>query len=39
MPGYTTTYRYTIERHPKDEEAAIYWVRLLLNNVIVLKCI
>ncbi|CAD6208294.1 GSCOCG00003303001-RA-CDS [Cotesia congregata] len=26
MPGYTTTYRYTIERQPKEEESAVYWV-------------
>ncbi|KAH0567490.1 hypothetical protein KQX54_010411 [Cotesia glomerata] len=25
MPGYTTTYRYTIERQPKEEESAVYW--------------
>uniref|UniRef100_A0A0C9QXG0 Pdlim3_2 protein n=1 Tax=Fopius arisanus TaxID=64838 RepID=A0A0C9QXG0_9HYME len=25
MPGYATTYRYTIERQPKEEEAAVYW--------------
>ncbi|KAK0076703.1 hypothetical protein PV325_004995 [Microctonus aethiopoides] len=25
MPGYTTSYRYTVERQPKDEEAAVYW--------------
>ena len=26
MPGYTTTYRYTVERHPKEDEAASNWV-------------
>ncbi|EZA59107.1 PDZ and LIM domain protein Zasp [Ooceraea biroi] len=25
MPGYTTVYRYNIEHHPKEEEAAVYW--------------
>lgn len=27
MPAYTTVYRYNIEHHPKEEEAAVYWVR------------
>lgn len=27
MPAYTTVYRQTIEHHPKEEEAAVYWVR------------
>lgn len=26
MPGYTTVYRYPIERPPKEEEAAANWV-------------
>ncbi|KAG7199082.1 hypothetical protein KM043_017979 [Ampulex compressa] len=25
MPAYTTVYRYTVEHHPKEEEAAVYW--------------
>ncbi|KAL0117450.1 hypothetical protein PUN28_010351 [Cardiocondyla obscurior] len=25
MPAYTTVYRYNIEHHPKEEEAAVYW--------------
>lgn len=25
MPAYTTVYRQTIDHHPKEEEAAVYW--------------
>ncbi|XP_043492442.1 uncharacterized protein LOC122517891 isoform X5 [Polistes fuscatus] len=25
MPAFTTVYRQTIEHHPKEEEAAVYW--------------
>lgn len=27
MPAYTTIYRHNIEHQPKEEEAAVFWVR------------
>lgn len=32
MPGYTTTYRYSVERNPKEEECAGSWVKKNLKN-------